>query len=76
MIYFAQINNKWAASTLIILIVKMFEFSKILFFWGINNLTNCVQGRCPRKFYGVCPEAQANIPHHGTLGQRILYLKP
>jgi hypothetical protein len=32
MIYFAQINNKWAASTLIILIIKMFEFSKILFF--------------------------------------------
>jgi hypothetical protein len=32
MIYFAQINNKWAASTLIILFVKMFEFSKILSF--------------------------------------------
>jgi hypothetical protein len=31
-IYFTQINNKWAASTLIILIVKMFELSKILFF--------------------------------------------
>jgi hypothetical protein len=32
MIYFAQINNKWAASALIILIVKMFEFLKMLFF--------------------------------------------
>jgi hypothetical protein len=32
MIYFAQINNKWAASTLIILIVKMFEFLKFFFF--------------------------------------------
>jgi hypothetical protein len=32
MIYFAQINNKWAASTPIILIVKIFEFLKILFF--------------------------------------------
>jgi hypothetical protein len=32
MIYFAQINNKWAASTLIILIVKMFEFFKVNFF--------------------------------------------
>jgi hypothetical protein len=32
MIYFVQISNKWAASTLIILIIKMFEFSKILFF--------------------------------------------
>jgi hypothetical protein len=32
MIYFAQINNKWAAPTLIILLVEMFEFSKILFF--------------------------------------------
>jgi hypothetical protein len=31
MIYFAQINNKWAASTPIMLIVKMFEFSKIFF---------------------------------------------
>jgi hypothetical protein len=29
MIYFAQINNKWAASTPVIFIVKMFEFSKI-----------------------------------------------
>ncbi len=28
MIYFAQINNKWAASALIILIVKMFKYSK------------------------------------------------
>jgi len=32
MIYFAQVNNKWAAPTLIILLVEMFEFSKILFF--------------------------------------------
>jgi len=31
-IHFAQINNKWAASRLIILIVKMFEFSKIISF--------------------------------------------
>jgi hypothetical protein len=28
MIYFVQINNNWAVSTLIMLIVKMFEFSK------------------------------------------------
>jgi hypothetical protein len=34
MIYFAQINNKWVASTLIILIIKMFEFLKIFFFEG------------------------------------------
>jgi hypothetical protein len=33
-IYFTQINNKWAASTLIILIVKMFEYSKIPFLEG------------------------------------------
>ncbi len=32
MIYYTQINNKWVGSTLIILIIKMFEFSKILFF--------------------------------------------
>jgi len=31
MIYFAQINNKWAAPTLIILLVEMFEFSKLFF---------------------------------------------
>jgi hypothetical protein len=30
MIYFAQINNKWAASTLIKLIVKIFKYSKKL----------------------------------------------
>jgi hypothetical protein len=29
MIYFAQINNKWATSTLIISIIKMFKFSRI-----------------------------------------------
>jgi hypothetical protein len=33
MIYFAQINNKWAASTLIILIVKIFEFFENTFFF-------------------------------------------
>jgi len=31
-IYFAQINNKWAALTPIKLIIKIFKFSKILFF--------------------------------------------
>jgi hypothetical protein len=37
MIYFAQINNKWAASTPVIFIVKMFEFSKINFFVKVNK---------------------------------------
>jgi hypothetical protein len=34
------------------------------------------KGRCPRELYGVSPQAQANIPFHGTLGQGIFYLKP
>jgi hypothetical protein len=31
---------------------------------------------CPRESYGVCPQAQANIPALGTSEQRIFYFKP
>jgi len=35
-----------------------------------------VQGPCAREWYEVYPQAQANIPCHGTLGQKKFYLKP
>ncbi len=31
--------------------------------------------RCSRESHGVWPKAQAHIPSHGTLGQRIFHLK-
>ncbi len=31
---------------------------------------------CPRESYGVCPQAQANVPGLGTSEQRIFYFKP
>jgi hypothetical protein len=37
MIYFAQINNEWAASTLIILIIKNVRIFENTFFGGINS---------------------------------------
>jgi hypothetical protein len=57
-----------------------------MIFWGIRPKVQDmvkwwqglqdVQGCCARESYGVYPQAQANIPCHGTLGQKIFYLKP